>query len=97
MDDAKGYIKNCILVARAGGGALFNTDGTPFLDGYAVIPSEVFLAMGGTDHPAYELCAKEAQLFHARAGAPTTLTPIEELQREVDELRSRISAIEPNS
>jgi hypothetical protein len=46
-----GYIRNCFLLPR-GGDQLFNAAGLPTLDGYAIIPMEVFDAIGGSLHPA---------------------------------------------
>jgi hypothetical protein len=51
-----GYIKNCFLLPR-GEEQLFNDDGYPTLYGYAIIPWEVFEAMGGSEHPACKLAA----------------------------------------
>ena len=49
------YITNCLLVPRQEqDGAMFNSDGEAFLDGYAIIPIGLFKAMGGTEHPAYQ-------------------------------------------
>jgi hypothetical protein len=51
-----GYIKNGFLLPR-GDEVLFNDDGHPTLDGYAIIPMEVFEAMGGQEHLACSLAA----------------------------------------
>ena len=76
-DDSNGYIKNCLLINRKGGGALFTTDGTPYLDRFAIIPMELFEAMGGTEDPAYKAFVKpDPELLEAmsdyitQAGAP---------------------------
>lgn len=54
MTQPDGYIRNCLIVNRAGSEeAMFLSDGTPYLDGFAIIPMELFNAMGGIEHPAY--------------------------------------------
>jgi hypothetical protein len=58
-----GYIKNSFLLPR-GEEVLFNDDGRPTLDSYAIIPMEVFDAMGGLRHPACKLSAMWALNHH---------------------------------
>ena len=53
-----GHLIECLLVARPDAeSALFrqheDKSVTAYLDRYAVIPLELFEAMGGTDNPAY--------------------------------------------
>jgi hypothetical protein len=48
------YIKNSFVLPR-GDEVLFNDAGLPMLDSYAIIPMEVFDAMGGSLHPACKL------------------------------------------
>lgn len=53
MTEDRGYITNCLMIAsHEQKGAMFTTDGTPFLDKYAIIPMAIFDAMGGRDHPS---------------------------------------------
>jgi len=38
----KGYIKNCYFEIKSNDKKIFDPDGTPYLDGYAIIPLEKF-------------------------------------------------------
>jgi len=51
--DPPNSITNCVLLSRPEDGVLFDFSGSVRLDGYAVIPLDLFDAMGGVDHPAY--------------------------------------------
>ncbi len=51
----KPFLTNCFISARdTEDHALFDTDGYCYLDRYAIIPMEVFEAMGGIGHPAIQ-------------------------------------------
>ena len=94
-------ITDCIIVLKPGD--TIDLLGRS-LGGYAILPQSTFFAMGGTEHPAYQEAVEARRAADAaehadriaalNAAAATPAGRIEELEREIEELRGRIDALE---
>jgi hypothetical protein len=51
-------VEQCVILSKPGDAAVIR-DG--YITGYAIIPLDVFKAMGGEDHPAYQAALRQAQ------------------------------------
>jgi hypothetical protein len=63
-------LKNCIMLTRGEDDFSLST-----MDGYAIVPAEVFVAMGGTDHPAYTAGLARARQRCAMTAGSTNTPP----------------------
>jgi len=50
-------VEHCLILSKPGDASMIRAG---HIVGYAIIPLQMFLAMGGTDHPAYQAALAEA-------------------------------------
>ena len=79
-NNSKGYVRNGFICGKGGDEALFvlRLDGTIVaqLDGYAVIPMEMFAAMGGTNTKTYRDWARTQAIIRNALEAATAFEGI---------------------